>query len=71
MRKALYIIAALGLAFASADATSRKSGDKIQIVIRGTENGPWKAYLFGATCHGKLEVNQPADSQEPVEIVCR
>lgn len=71
MRKAIYIIAAL-MTFAAADATGRKStGEKVQIVIRGTQEGPWKAYLFGATCNGKLELHQPASQDEPVEIVCK
>lgn len=70
MKKALYIVAAL-LTFAAADATGRKStGDKVQVVIRGAQDGPWKAYLFGATCNGKLEIRQ-ASQDEPVEITCR
>lgn len=69
MRKALYIVAAL-MTFAAANCTSRSS-NKVQVVIRGTEDGPWKAYLFGATCNGKLEIHQPTDQQEPLEIVCK
>lgn len=73
MRNAIYIGAALLLAFASADATGRRESNKIQIVIRGSENGPWKAYLFGESCHGTLRVTQPvtSGSDEPIVIECQ
>jgi hypothetical protein len=71
MKRAMLIVTSLILALASADATTRSSGTKVQIVIRGTQEGPWKAYIFGATCHGKLELRQPASQEEPVEIVCK
>lgn len=70
MNRKLILISALVLAFVSADATTRKT-DRIQTVIRGEQNGPWKAYLFGASCRGTLEVKAPHDDTEPIEIVCK
>lgn len=73
MRNLVYIIAALALVFASADATSRKSGDKLQIVYREQPSGEWQMFVFGATkCdHKNIQVIYPKDPPtQPIEIEC-
>lgn len=72
MRKTIYIVAALLLSFASADATSRKSGDKIQVVYREQGTGEWQMFVFGASCpdHKNMQVIYPKDPTQPIEIEC-
>lgn len=68
--KLILFLALAILAYASADATTRKSGERIQVVIRGEDGGPWRAYVFGARCSGMLTVERTG-GDDPVVIVCR
>ena len=75
-RKLLYIAASLLLVFASADATSRTSTNKIQIVYEPQENGDYRLFLFGSNrtlvCEEKrLRIVQDGDAINPVVIECK
>lgn len=58
------------LAFASAGAVSKPS-EKIQLVYRGQEGGPWKLYVFGTDCKAPSVVTVvQAQTDQPLIIEC-
>ena len=69
MKKILILAAGLFLTGIACKAASKKSG--IEVVIRGTEGGPWHAYIFGPVCAGKLEAVPAKSVNDPIEVVCR
>ena len=62
---------ALLLAFGSAGGATSHS-EKLQLVYRGEEGGPWKVFVFGTHCiaPNKVRVLPSKDSTEPLEIEC-
>lgn len=75
MRKAIYIVAALLLAFASANAVSRKQSS-IHVVYQPAENGDFRLFLFGSdrtlVCEEKaITVVQQGDAESPVVLECK
>jgi hypothetical protein len=58
------------LVFGTAGAASRT--EKLQVVYRGEEGGPWRMYIFGASCEApaKVKVVSVSDSSQPLEIEC-
>jgi len=74
LRKAIYIVAALLLAFASANAVSRKQSS-IHVVYQPAENGDFRLFLFGSdrtlVCEEKeMQIVQQGDAVNPVVLVC-
>jgi len=76
-RKGIYFIAALLLAFASADATtSRATKSKIEMIYQPQPNGDYRLYLFGSdrtlVCEEKrIQVIQQGDAVNPLVIECK
>jgi hypothetical protein len=73
-RKAIYISAALLLAFASANAVSRKAST-IHVVYQPAENGDFRLFLFGSdrtlVCEEKaIKIVQQGDAENPVILEC-
>ena len=71
-KKLLYIVAALMLTFASADATSRKT-ERVQVVVRQQDNGEWQMYVFGLpACPNprNAQVIFAPDPTQPLEVEC-
>jgi len=68
MRWLFVLLLALGPAGAATRST-----EKIQIVYRGEEGGPWRVFIFGANCQPpmKVAVTQDSDPNQPLELVCR
>jgi hypothetical protein len=75
LRKAIYIGAALLLAFASANAVSRKQSS-IHVVYQPTENGDFRLFLFGSdrtlVCEEKaITIVSQGDAENPVVLECK
>jgi hypothetical protein len=74
LRKAIYIGAALLLAFASANAVSRKAST-IHVVYQPAENGDFRLFLFGSdrtlVCEEKeIKIVNQGDAVNPVVLEC-
>ncbi len=76
MRKAIYIIAALLLAFASADGTTRAPKAQIQMIYQPLANGDFRLSLYGSDktllCEEKdIQIIQQGDAVNPIIIECK
>lgn len=76
MKKAIYIIAGLLLVFASADATSRTTKTRIEMVYQPGANGDYRLFLFGGdrtlVCEEKaIRIVEQGDAVNPLVIECK
>jgi hypothetical protein len=74
-KKALYIVAACLLAFASAGAGSRTKST-IKVLYMPQSNGDYRLFIFGSdrtlVCEEKdIKIVQQGDAVNPVVIECR
>lgn len=74
--KLIYILAALALTFASADATTTKPRSEIRVFLQEQENGDYRLYVFGSNRVLACEeqdvkiIGQP-DNVNPLVVECK